>query len=241
LFHVSGADGGSRVVSRFRCASSDDLPTRLAIGPTLLEPLGFAMDRRMLLGIRDRAEGRPRLRGGLTALVLVALGYAACILLLAVGGAKPGPAPWLSLSRDTYFWWEALFIAPVIVGSGILAAGVLQLGARALGGRGSFEDTLGLLGWAIAASTLATLLPDLGIGIALCAGLVRSDTWMDAITRPTPVLALVWVYLLTYVALFLTTFPAVSRAAHGLTGLRAIGVGWAAFAAYQVLVYVFVR
>ena len=47
-----------RVVSRYRCAHSDDRRTRLAFGPGLLEPIGFAMDRRMLKGIRRRAEGR---------------------------------------------------------------------------------------------------------------------------------------------------------------------------------------
>jgi len=46
----------SRVISRFRSAYSDDLATRLAYGPALLEPVGFAMDRRMLLGIKERAE-----------------------------------------------------------------------------------------------------------------------------------------------------------------------------------------
>jgi hypothetical protein len=46
-----------RVVSRFRSACSDDLATRLTQGPTFLEPIGFAMDRRMLLGIRERAVG----------------------------------------------------------------------------------------------------------------------------------------------------------------------------------------
>jgi hypothetical protein len=46
--------GRCRLVSRFRTAHSRDLPTRLAQGPGLLEPVGFAMDRRMLLGIRER-------------------------------------------------------------------------------------------------------------------------------------------------------------------------------------------
>jgi len=44
-----------RVVSRFRTACGDDVATRLAQGPFFLEPIGFAMDRRMLLGIRARA------------------------------------------------------------------------------------------------------------------------------------------------------------------------------------------
>ena len=43
----------SRVISRFRCAFSDHPATRLAFGPALLEPIGYAMDRRMLLGIRS--------------------------------------------------------------------------------------------------------------------------------------------------------------------------------------------
>jgi hypothetical protein len=49
-------DARCRVVSRYRCAHPDDLAMRAAFGPTLTEPIGFAMDRRMLMGIRRRAE-----------------------------------------------------------------------------------------------------------------------------------------------------------------------------------------
>jgi len=49
-------DGHSRVVSRYRIAHGRDLRTRLSYGPSLLEPIGFAMDRQMLLGIKERAE-----------------------------------------------------------------------------------------------------------------------------------------------------------------------------------------
>ncbi len=48
----------SRVISRYRCACSNELATKLLYGPTILEPIGFAMDRRMLLGIKARAEKR---------------------------------------------------------------------------------------------------------------------------------------------------------------------------------------
>lgn len=50
------SNGCCRVVSRFRSACSDDVATLLFQGPTFLEPIGFAMDRRMLLGIRERVE-----------------------------------------------------------------------------------------------------------------------------------------------------------------------------------------
>lgn len=57
LFFVEPIDEQHcRLVSRYRCATSDDLATRLSLGPTLVEPVGFAMDRRMLLGIKARAE-----------------------------------------------------------------------------------------------------------------------------------------------------------------------------------------
>lgn len=49
-------DRHCRLISRYRSDCSDDLATRLSFGPTLVEPVGFAMDRRMLLGIKDRAE-----------------------------------------------------------------------------------------------------------------------------------------------------------------------------------------
>jgi hypothetical protein len=45
-----------RLLSRYRAASSTDLGTRLSAGPALLEPIGGEMDRRMLLGIKARAE-----------------------------------------------------------------------------------------------------------------------------------------------------------------------------------------
>jgi hypothetical protein len=45
-----------RVISRYRCATSDDLVSRLRFGPTIIEPIGFAMDRRMLIGLKQRAE-----------------------------------------------------------------------------------------------------------------------------------------------------------------------------------------
>lgn len=60
LLHLEDLPGGRcRFVSRFRSASSDGLGARLGLGPTFIEPIGFVMDRRMLLGVKERAE-----RGG---------------------------------------------------------------------------------------------------------------------------------------------------------------------------------
>jgi hypothetical protein len=53
-------NGRCRLLTRYRLACSPDVATRLALGPTLMEPIGFAMDRRMLLGVKERAEREAR-------------------------------------------------------------------------------------------------------------------------------------------------------------------------------------
>jgi len=45
-----------RFVSRYRVACSDDVASRIAFGPPVIEPISFAMDRRMLQGVKERAE-----------------------------------------------------------------------------------------------------------------------------------------------------------------------------------------
>jgi hypothetical protein len=187
--------------------------------------------------------GRPRrLRVGLTYLIGTGIAYAVCILILAAGGDRPGDlTPWLRISSDTYFWWEALFIAPVIVGSGLLASACLYLFARAAKGTGSFDDTVALLGPAVAVCTSATLVPDLIIGFLLNTGFIAPEVWMRDITRPSVTLFLVWAYLLVYLIAFLVAFPIVVRAAHRLPWRSAVPIGWAGFAIYQGVLLVFVR
>lgn len=58
LFSVEPLDEGrrTRFISRYRVDYSDELATRISFGPVLIEPVGFAMDRRMLLGVKERVE-----------------------------------------------------------------------------------------------------------------------------------------------------------------------------------------
>jgi hypothetical protein len=57
LFHLEAlAARRCRLVSRCRVNSSDDLTTKLALGPLLLEPFAGALNRRLLHGVRKRAQ-----------------------------------------------------------------------------------------------------------------------------------------------------------------------------------------
>jgi hypothetical protein len=184
---------------------------------------------------------RKPLRDGVVALVGYALSYALCLLLLAIGGARPGTAPWLTIPEEVYFWWESTFIAPVIVCGAVLAAALLHLIARASGGTGDFDRTMAAVAFATAFASLSTLVPDTIIALLLCTHFVDAEAWMHAITSPSVTLYVVWAYLALYVIAFATLFPAVARVVQGLRGWRAYAVGWTAFAVYQLLLYVFVR
>jgi hypothetical protein len=52
-----------RFISRFRSDCSSDVATWLALGPLFGEPVGFAMDRRMLLGVKALSEHSWRAAG----------------------------------------------------------------------------------------------------------------------------------------------------------------------------------
>lgn len=59
LFYLEPLAGKrTRCISRFRSRASDDFLTSLRFGPYLTESVGFVMDRRMLLGVKERVERR---------------------------------------------------------------------------------------------------------------------------------------------------------------------------------------
>lgn len=65
LFFIEPLEAGrTRFISRFRQATGAGWKAHLAYGPTLIEPIGFMMDRRMLLGVKERAERATTPPGG---------------------------------------------------------------------------------------------------------------------------------------------------------------------------------
>lgn len=191
--------------------------------------------------LRRRLAHPRRLQKGLRDLLLIGIAYSLAIVLLALGGVGPGMASWLAIPTEDYFKWEPLFTTPVIFLTGLLAAAVMHLLARWLGGTGSFENTVALIGPATAWATLCTLIPDAVIGLLLIGGVLDPAQWMAGIVRPSPTLAIIWVYLLIYVAAFMVLYPMVARLVHGLTVGKARKAGWMAFVVYQSVLFVFIR
>ncbi len=186
------------------------------------------------------AEPR-RLRSGFVAVLSVGLGYAACIALIALSGGTPSP-PWLAIPRADYFAWEALFVCPVTVLCWILAAGVVHLLGRLAGGQGSFDDTLALLGFAVALPTLISLIPDTARSVLTATGVQSRPAWEAAIARPGNSDWLVlWGYMLGYFLGLFILFPLAVATAQRLHGWPALRVGGAGALTYAGVYLIFIR
>jgi hypothetical protein len=124
----------------------------------------------------------------------------------------------------------------------ILAAGVTHLVSKCFHGTGTFEDTLALLGFAIALPTLVSLIPDLTRGVLAAAGVLNRQAWEQAVSRPgTADWFILWSYMLVYLSGLLCLFPLAVATAHRLHRWQALAVGISGAVLYQGVYVVFIR
>jgi len=182
-----------------------------------------------------------RLRYGFAAVVVVGVGYAITVAGIALSDGLPS-TPWLTIPRSHYFTWEAFFIAPVTVLCWILAAGVAHLLCKLLHGSGTFDDTLALLGYAVAVPTLITLIPDAVHAVFTAMGWLSRAAWEQAVSEPgTPDFLFLWIDMLAYAAGLLWFFPLAVATAQRLHGWRAVVAGVAGALVYQGVYVIFIR
>jgi len=171
----------------------------------------------------------------------VGLGYAITIAGIALSGGTPSP-PWLTIPPSEYFAWEALFVAPVTVLCWVLAGGVMHLLSKPFGGRGSYDDTLALLGFAIALSTFVSLIPDAIRALLTSLGAVDRVAWESAVNQPgTPDFVFLWTYVFAYMVALLCLFPISVAWSQRLRRVQAIVVGVAGAVVYQGVYFIFIR
>jgi hypothetical protein len=182
-----------------------------------------------------------RLRHGLLAVLVVGVGYAATVEGIALSGGTPS-RPWLAIPVVDYFRWEALFIAPVTLLCWILATGVMHLLSKLFHGAGTFEDTLALLGFAVALPTLVSLLPDAVRAVLTSVGVLSRAAWEQAVSEPgTPDWLFLWSYMSAYLVGLLCLFPLSVATAQRLRRWPAVVVGLVGAVVYQGVYVVFIR
>ena len=182
------------------------------------------------------------LRFGAAALGINAALYTLVYVFLAAGGGAPSSfAPWLAIPKELYYQYDRFILAPSMLLCWIAAAGVAQLLARLFGGRGSFEQTLAALGFAIGIASLASLLHDLPDSFLGAIGVLDLRGYELTLNTPTIWRSILWTLYGLSLALFLYLFPAAVAAVQRIRRLPSIFVGVVAFATYQLTFLVFNR
>lgn len=176
-----------------------------------------------------------------TLLAMAAFGYSLVALILALAHARAMPEPYLRIDAQEYFWWGAVFYAPVILTAWLLASNVvflLALGARR---QPQFTHVLTAMAAAVGVGTFGTLLPDLVTSPLRALGVISEQAWERSVTEQTGWFIFTWCTLILYLLLFLVAFPIAVRRSTGIGGWRAAGIGVAAFMVFQGFEYVFIR
>lgn len=127
----------------------------------------------------------------------------------------------MPIAREDYYFWQSLFVVPLLLGVWLLAAWAAQAVARKLGGYGRYLGTANVLGLAFGLPlVLVLIVPDLvvyeSLGFSALGRLIR-------VTAPVS-------FVLT---ICLATIGV--RAAHGLATGKALAVAWV-FVLTQALV-----
>lgn len=181
-------------------------------------------------------------RKGVYALCVPLVGYTTVYLGLANSGAYPSSfSPWLAIPAEHYYRYNLFLLAPSMLAAWILAAGVVQLLGPVVGARGRFEETLGVLGFAISAGSWTLLPHDLFVATLGALHVIDGRAHEHAMNAPTYARALLWFLMGLYAIAFPVFFTSALRGAHRVTTTAAALLGVVGFVVYQLVFVTFNR
>jgi hypothetical protein len=168
--------------------------------------------------------------------------YTMVYVNLTIGGGAPSSfTPWLAIPKESYYFFDRFLLAPSMLICWISAAGIVQLASKPFGGSGSFEDTLGVLGFAIGLSCLASLLHDFPDTVLGAIGFIDLSEYEVVLNSPTIWRTILWSCYGTSFILFVVLFWKAVRVVQKIRPIPALLVGQLGFVTYQTLFLVFNR
>lgn len=183
-----------------------------------------------------------RLRFGWYALLIPLLGYVAVYVGLSRSGAYPSAfSPWLAIPAESYYRYNIYLLPPSMLAAWLLASAVVQLLGQRMDARGSFEDTVSVLGFAISIASWSLLPHDLAVSLLGATRIIDGRAHEHAMNANTPARALLWFFSAIYLVAFPLMFALVLRGAHNLRARAAAALGCFGFVVYQLVFVIFNR
>lgn len=166
--------------------------------------------------------------------------YTFVYVFLIFGGGQPFK-PWLDIPLDEYYRYNVFFCAPSMFLGWILAAGVVQILSRVLHGKGSFEQTLAVMGFGISVASWSTGIHDIISSFLGAVHIIDQRAYEATLNTPTVWRALLWAQMLLYLLWFIFLFTKGVSAVHSLKKWQAVCLGTVGFLVYQLFFLIFNR
>lgn len=174
------------------------------------------------------------------AVAIPAVLYTFVYIFLVFGGGQPFK-PWLDIPLEIYYKYNVFFCAPSMFLGWILAAGVVQLLSRTFYGKGTFEQTLAVMGFGIGVASWSTGIHDILTSFLGAIHVIDQRNYELILNSPTIWRALLWLQMSIYLVWFVVLFSKGISAVHGFGRWRSVLLGIAGFLTYQLFFLIFNR
>ncbi len=106
----------------------------------------------------------------------------------------------LKIPIEKYYLFESFFLLPVTISTWIIMAGLIQIISIPFKGKGSFEDTLSMIGLPYILLVIFMLIPDIITDYLLPKSIVRSYAYWNIINLIKLFLATFWIMIIHIIA-----------------------------------------
>jgi hypothetical protein len=149
--------------------------------------------------------------------------------ILAVTGAVPTAPVFFGPDVDNYYFWQMIFVLPMILAVWLVAAGVIHaLGRRDKGGT-DFGGTAALAGVALSSSLFLAWIPSAVEAAFMAFGMGQGE-WVGLLSNPGPWQTVYLVFYAVAAVLSLRNFMLAARLLRKKSGLGVVMAGLAAAA-----------
>lgn len=180
------------------------------------------------------------LKLGFTAVLIPAVLYTFVYIFLIFGGGQPFK-PWLDIPLDVYYRYNVFFCAPSMFLGWILAAAVVQVLSHLFNGKGTFEQTLAVMGFGIGIASWSTGIHDILTSFLGAIHVIDQRNYELILNSPTIWRAFLWLQMGIYLLWFIFLFSKGAKSVHRVTNWQATLLGIVGFLTYQLFFLIFNR
>jgi hypothetical protein len=161
--------------------------------------------------------------------VLLAVGgvgflYLVTSAILAATGAVPTAPVFFGMAPDNYYFWQMIFVMPMILAVWLVAAGVIRVLERREKDRPGFVGTAALAGVALSSTLFLAWVPSAVEAAFMAFGMGQSE-WVGLLSKPGPWQTAYLVFYAAAAVLALRNFMLAARLLRNKSGLGAVMAG----------------